>query len=84
MASLLLTERRTEWQIGVPVLHRTIGKRSVEEGMANRGKILFLCTGNSCRSQMAEAWPKRFKVNQFAAYCAVAKSKVPTADHRFQ
>ena len=33
-------------------------------------KILFLCTGNSCRSQMAEGWAKKLKVNQIEAYSA--------------
>ena len=27
--------------------------------------ILFLCTGNSCRSQMAEGWAKKFKPDRF-------------------
>lgn len=33
-------------------------------------KILFLCTGNSCRSQMAEAWTKKLKSNVIDAYSA--------------
>ena len=32
--------------------------------------ILFLCTGNSCRSQMAEAWLRHLKPTQFNAYSA--------------
>jgi len=32
--------------------------------------ILFLCTGNSCRSQMAEAWTKKLKADQLTAYSA--------------
>ncbi|MDP3427169.1 MAG: arsenate reductase ArsC [Humidesulfovibrio sp.] len=32
--------------------------------------ILFLCTGNSCRSQMAEGWTRHLKGQEFEAYSA--------------
>jgi len=33
-------------------------------------KILFLCTGNSCRSQMAEGWCRHLKGDCIEAYSA--------------
>jgi arsenate reductase len=33
-------------------------------------KVLFLCTGNSCRSQMAEGWTRHLKGNVIEAYSA--------------
>jgi len=36
----------------------------------NRLKILFLCTGNSCRSQMAEGWVRHLKSGEFEAWSA--------------
>ena len=33
-------------------------------------KVLFLCTGNSCRSQMAEGWAKKLKADTIEAYSA--------------
>lgn len=33
-------------------------------------KIMFLCTGNSCRSQMAEGWAKSLKRDSIKAYSA--------------
>ena len=33
-------------------------------------KVLFLCTGNSCRSQMAEGWARHLKSERVEAYSA--------------
>ncbi len=33
-------------------------------------KVLFLCTGNSCRSQMAEGWARKLKADSIQAYSA--------------
>ncbi len=33
-------------------------------------KVLFLCTGNSCRSQIAEGWARHLKDNVIDAYSA--------------
>lgn len=35
--------------------------------------ILFLCTGNSCRSQMAEGWGRHLKGDKFNFYSAGTK-----------
>ncbi len=36
-------------------------------------KILFLCTGNSCRSQMAEGWTRHLHADKFEAHSAGVK-----------
>ena len=43
--------------------------------MSNSGdkeklKVLFLCTGNSCRSRMAEGWARHLKSDVIEAYSA--------------
>lgn len=38
--------------------------------MATKLNVLFLCTGNSCRSQMAEGWCRHLKSDVIEAYSA--------------
>lgn len=38
--------------------------------MDQKIKVLFLCTGNSCRSQMAEGWTRHLKGNCIEAFSA--------------
>ena len=38
--------------------------------MTDKLKILFLCTGNSCRSQMAEGWARHLKNDLIEPYSA--------------
>jgi arsenate reductase (thioredoxin) len=38
--------------------------------MLQRIKVLFLCTGNSCRSQIAEGWTRHLHVDEIQAYSA--------------
>ena len=59
-------------------------------------KVLFLCTGNACRSQMAEGWARHLKADSIEAYSAgvepaglsrtavrvMAEAGVDISDHR--
>jgi arsenate reductase (thioredoxin) len=53
---------------------RAIGARGVAVPEADqRLRVLFLCTGNSCRSQMAEGWAQALRSDRIRAYSAGTK-----------
>jgi arsenate reductase len=41
-----------------------------QSAMSRKTRILFLCTGNSCRSQMAEGWARHLKADAVEAFSA--------------
>jgi arsenate reductase (thioredoxin) len=43
--------------------------------VSQKPRILFLCTGNSCRSQMAEAWTRHLKGDILDAYSAGVETR---------
>jgi len=47
----------------------------IERLIMKKLKILFLCTGNSCRSQMAEGWAKHLKSDEVEAWSAGVEAK---------
>ena len=48
-----------------------IGKHLEEVIVSDeRLKVLFLCTGNACRSQMSEGWARHLKADRIEAYSA--------------
>lgn len=42
----------------------------MNNGRKKKARILFLCTGNSCRSQMAEGWARELKKDVIEPYSA--------------
>jgi arsenate reductase len=38
--------------------------------MTEKSKVLFLCTGNSCRSQMAEGWARELRADRIEPWSA--------------
>lgn len=47
-----------------------LGKVVVVSKSHPRPRVLFLCTGNSCRSQMAEGWARALRRSEIDAYSA--------------
>jgi arsenate reductase len=52
----------------------------MDEPRMDKRRIMFLCTGNSCRSQMAEGWARHLRGDRLEPYSAgiVAKGLNPT------
>jgi arsenate reductase (thioredoxin) len=51
-------------------MNDTIAELAQEQPNNKKLRILFLCTGNSCRSQMAEGWTRQLKGDSIEVYSA--------------
>ncbi len=45
-------------------------RQAIQRAAAPNEKLLFLCTGNSCRSQMGEGWARVFHGDRYDVYSA--------------
>jgi arsenate reductase (thioredoxin) len=63
------------WDNGYRKLGSKDFKTVQEAEMKEKKRVLFLCTGNSCRSQIAEAWTRRLRNDEYEAYSAGIEPK---------
>ena len=62
---------------GNPVEVQVLSSAPVSfETKSHKYRVLFLCTGNSCRSQMAEGWARHLHGSVFDAYSAGTQKTV--------
>lgn len=52
----------------------------LQREVSGKPKVLFLCTGNSCRSQMAEGWARHLKADRIEPYSAGIEAQGLNAD----
>jgi|GEM_PF-81184 len=69
---LILNSERSEESKANEILRSSHPSASLRTGLPqnDRLKVLILCTGNSCRSQMAEGWLRHFGEGKIEAFSA--------------